>query len=203
MGEPSRQTQILAACGIAGVTGFVAAWAIAGVSLDEYSAVQDAISRLAAIDEPTRASMTAGFVAFGLGVPLFAEALRRTLGGPSWIAATVTGLATLGVAATPVGRYDAAHLWFATLGYASLAATPLLAAPALRALGARRAANWSIACGVISAGLLAASTIDVANGLTQRLGLGIGDLWIVVAALSIIGGLPRVTRATPAEMNNR
>lgn len=188
MAEPTRQTQILAACGIAGVAAFVAAWAIGGMSLDGYSAVQDAISRLAAIDEPTRASMTAGFVAFGLGVPLFAQALRRTLGGPSWIAATVTGLATLGVAATPLGRFDDAHVWFATLGYASLAATPLLAAPILRARGARLAANWSIACGVASAALLAASTIDVANGLTQRVGLGIGDLWIVVAALSIIRG---------------
>lgn len=186
MSEPTRQTKALAACGIAGVVAFVAAWAIGGMSLDGYSTVQEAISQLAAVDRPTRASMTAGFVAFGLGVPLFAQALRRTLGGPAWIAATTTGMATLGVAATPLGRFDAAHLWFATLGYASLAATPLLAAPTLRARGSRLAANWSLACGVASAVLLAASTIDVANGVTQRLGLGLVDLWIVVAAVSII-----------------
>lgn len=187
MGEPTRQTKLLAACGIVGVAAFVAAWATGSASLGGYSAVQDAISQLAAVDRPTRASMTAGFVAFGLGVPLFAQALRRTLGGWSWVAATTTGLATLGVAATPLGRFDAAHLWFATLGYASLAATPLLAAPTLRARGARLAANWTVVCGVASAALLVASTIDVANGLTQRLGLGLGDLWIVVAALSILG----------------
>lgn len=184
---PSPRQRILAACGIVGVVGFVGAWAIGGSVRDGYSSVDDAISQLAAVDAPGRGLMTAGFVAFGVGVPLFAQALRPALSGPAWIAATIAGLATLGVAATPLGRSDAAHNVFATIGYISLAATPLLAAAPLRALGRGRWASWSLTCGLASAVLLAASTFDRTNGLTQRLGLGVTDLWIVAAAVAIIG----------------
>lgn len=175
-------------CGVVGVVGFVGAWAIAAQFVDGYSGVDDAISRLAAVDSPVRGWMTAGFVAFGVGVPLFAQALRTTLAGPAWIAATVTGLATLGVACTPLGRYDTAHFVFATIGYVSLAATPLLASRTLRDRGEVGAARWSVACGLATALLLAATVIDTGHGLTQRLGLGITDLWIVVVALGISSG---------------
>lgn len=186
--QRSTTEAVLAACGLAGVVGFVAAWAVGGRMVDGYSGIDDAISQLAAIGSPARGVMTAGFVVFGIGVPLFAQALRTELGGAAWIAATVTGLATLGVAATPLGRFDAAHYVFAAIGYASLAATPLLASRTLRDRGSTRAANWSVACGVASALLLAASTLDAAHGLTQRLGLGVTDVWIVVAALAILRG---------------
>lgn len=175
-----------AACGIVGVVGFVAAWVIGGRMVEGYSSVDDAISRLAAVDASSRTVMTAGFVAFGIGVPLFAQALRRTLCGPAWIAATVSGLATVGVAATPLGRFDVAHYVFATIGYVSLAATPILAAGALRDRGDRTAAAWSVACGVATAVLLTASTLDPGHGATQRLGLGVTDLWIVAMSVSII-----------------
>lgn len=175
-------------CGVVGVVGFVGAWAIAAQFVDGYSGVDDAISRLAAVDSPVRGWMTAGFVAFGVGVPLFAQALRTTLAGPAWIAATVTGLATLGVACTPLGRYDTAHFVFATIGYVSLAATPLLASRTLRDRGEVGAARWSVACGLATALLLTASMIDTGHGLTQRLGLGITDVWIVVVALGISSG---------------
>lgn len=168
------------------MVGFVAAWAIGGLAVDSYSAIDDAISRLAAVGSPVRWWMTAGFVAFGVGVSLFAQTLRTTLGGSAWIAATVTALATLGVAATPLGRYDRAHDVFAAIGYVSLAATPLLASRELHRRGAGRAARWSVACGIATALLLVASITVAANGLTQRLGLGITDLWIVVAALAIL-----------------
>jgi hypothetical membrane protein len=194
--SPPLLQRCLAASGIAGVTGFVAAWVIGGRIVDGYSGIDEAISQLAAIASPARGVMSAGFVAFGVGVPLFAQALRRELGGPAWIAATVTGLATLGVAATPLGRFDVAHYVAAAIGYASLAATPLLAAVTLRRSGATRAANWSTACGVASGVLLVASTLDPAHGLTQRLGLAVTDAWIVVAAATIIrGGTPRGRQA--------
>ena len=143
--------------------------------------------------------MTAGFVSFGIGVPLFAQALRTALPGRAWIAATITGIATLGVASAPLGRYDTAHNVFATIGYVSLAATPLIAAKALRLFGATRLANASIGCGLASAILLAASTIDAGHGLTQRLGLGVTDLWIVTAACSIIQAKPWLGRSTTRE----
>lgn len=129
--------------------------------------------------------MTAGFVAFGVGVPVYAQSLRFAVPGPSWVAATLTGMATLGVAAAPLGRADAAHYVFATIGYVSLAATPLLAARSFRRIGAPAWARWSTACALASGIVLLASTIDRGHGLTQRLGLGITDVWIVVTAWSI------------------
>lgn len=195
---PSALERVLAVCGIVGVAGFVAAWAVTGHLVDGYSGVGDAISRLAAVDSPVRGWMTAGFVAFGVGVPLFAQALRTVLGGPAWIAATVTGLATLGVALTPLGRYDTAHFVFATIGYVSLAATPVLASRTLRHRGAVGAARWSVACGLATALLLTASTADTGHGLTQRLGLGITDLWIVVVALGICSARPLVRSRSAA-----
>lgn len=182
----SAVDRVLAVGGIVGVVGFVAAWAIGGLTVDDYSMVDDAISQLAAVGSPVRWWMTAGFVAFGVGVTLFAQALRSSLGGAAWIAATITALATVGVAATPLGRFDRAHDVFAAIGYLSLAATPLLASRELRRRGAARAARWSVACGIATAALLVASITVDANGLTQRLGLGITDLWIVAAAMAIL-----------------
>ena len=54
-----------------------------------------------------------------------------------------------------------------------------------RSLGAAR---WSVACGLATALLLTATVIDTGHGLTQRLGLGITDVWIVVVALGISSG---------------
>jgi hypothetical membrane protein len=182
----SRLDRVGAAAGLVGVGGFVAAWAIRGALRPGYSAVDDAISRLAEVGAPGRGWMTAGFVAFGVGMAVFAQAVRKAVPGPAWMAATVTGLATLGVAAAPLGRADTAHYAFATVGYVTLAATPLLAARAFGAAGARRWAQWSVGCGVASALLLAASTIDRGHGLTQRLGLGATDGWIVAVAIALL-----------------
>jgi hypothetical protein len=71
--------------------------------------------------------MTTGFVALGIGVPVYATALRSAVGGYGWIAATATGITTLIVAATPLARstvVDTAHTGFAAIGYVTLAATP-------------------------------------------------------------------------------
>ena len=75
---------------------------IAGALAEGYSPVDDAISLLAATDASTRWLMTAGFVCFGIAVPLFAIELRRVLPGRASMAAVVSGLATLGVAAFPL-----------------------------------------------------------------------------------------------------
>ena len=188
----SARQRRLAACGILGAGGFVAAWAVCGWAREDYSPINDAISRLAEVGSPRREWMTAGFAAFGIGVPIYARALRIAVPGPAWVAATVTGVATLGVAAAPLGRADAAHSVFATVGYVSLAALPLLAAPTFRRAGAAGWARWSAACGLGSAVALMASTLDRRAGLTQRLGLGIIDLWIVGTAWSLWrhGNLP-------------
>ncbi len=171
--------------GIIGPAAFISAWAAGGAIRSGYSPVEDAISRLAALGASTRPLMSAGFVAFGVGVPLYATALRRALPGPAWTAAVATGLATVGVAATPLDSseaIDTLHGVFAGTGYATLAATPLLAARPLAAAGHRWAAATSLALGAAAAACLAATLVGERHGLWQRLGLTIGDAWLLASA---------------------
>ena len=178
--------------GVIGPVGFVTAWATAGAVTSGYSPVEDAISRLAAVHAPTRWVMTAGFVCFGVAVPVYGLALRDALGGRAWLAATVTGLATLGVAAVPLDvstTADLVHGGFASVGYASLALTPLLGAGPLADRGYRRAAAVSRVVGVLSGACLAGTVFGSFHGLFQRAGLTLGDLWLAATATAIIGGL--------------
>ena len=182
--------------GVVGPAGFIAAWAAGAVVSKELSPVQDAISRLAAVGADTRPLMTTGFVVFGIGLPVFATALRRHVAGPAWIAAAATGLCTLGVALAPLDRsasVDRLHAVFAGLGYLTLAATPLLAARPLRRAGHRRLADCGIAAGSLAALSLALSLTGLPTGLFQRIGLTAGDVWIVASAAMVLAG-----RLTPA-----
>lgn len=172
-----------------GPVGFVSAWLLGGWVAGGYSPVDDAISRLAADGADTRWLMTAGFVAFGVGVPLFGLALRRAMPGRAWLAAVVTGLATLGVALTPLdvsGTVDALHGVAAGTGYVALAALPLLSVRPLRALGRTQAASASLVLGLLVATALLLTPLPATNGLAQRAGLTLGDLWIVLAARAIL-----------------
>jgi len=132
--------------------------------------------------------MTGGFVAFGVCVPLYGLALRRFVPGPAWAAAVTTGLATLGVAAAPLdvsSRVDLVHGAFASVGYASLAVLPLLAAGPLQRAGQSGWARASRAAGIASGLALLATDAGSHHGLFQRLGLTIGDAWIVASAAAI------------------
>jgi hypothetical protein len=176
--------------GVVGPAAFVAAWATGAlVDRDGPSPVHDAISRLAAVGADTRGLMTAGFTAFGLGVPVAAFALRRTLGAAASLSATVAGLATLAVAATPLDRSSSVDTWHAAaagLGYVALAATPLLAARPLGRAGRSRLARAGIAAGTVSGVLLATSTVAGPTGLLQRTGLGVVDAWLVAMSASML-----------------
>jgi hypothetical protein len=171
-----------------GPVAFVGAWSLAGLSARHYSAVQDAISRLAETGAPTRVAMTAGFIGFGIGVPVYARALRAALAGPAWTTALATGIATLGVAAAPLGAptRDTVHGCFATAGYVTLAATPLLAARSFARDGRSAWARASTLTGILSGACLLATVAGPAHGLFQRLGLGVVDVWLVVSALEIL-----------------
>lgn len=187
IGAPRR----LAVGGILGPITFIAAWTIGGIVASHYSPVDDAISHLAEIGASTRALMTTGFVAFGVGVLIYAIALRAALPGWSWLTAGASGLATLGVAAAPLGRSsagDALHGTFAGTGYVMLALTPLLAAGPFRRSGQELAARASLVVGSISALSLVATTTVTFDGLCQRAGLTIVDLWIVITAVAILRG---------------
>ena len=184
-GQLATARRYAALGGVVGVAGFVGAWVVCGSLRVGYDPVHDAISQLAASDTQHRRWMTAGFVVFGVGVAVYSWALRGALRGPSWAAALVTALATLGVAAAPLGSLDTAHHVAALTGYVALAATPLLAAPALQAGGRARAARASVVCGVLTACLLTASILDPWHGATQRAGLLVTDVWIVVTAVTM------------------
>ncbi|MGQ0824567.1 MAG: DUF998 domain-containing protein [Actinomycetota bacterium] len=180
--------------GIVGPVGFVAAWAIAGVLAEDSSPVDDAISRLAAVDASTRVLMTAGFVAFGLGVPLYAWALRASGSGHAWVTATIAGLTTLGVAVTPLDwsePVDTIHGLLAGTGYIALALTPILASRPLRDAGKARAATASVAIGIVAGACLALTAVSDANGLFQRVGLTLCDVWIVASTRYVrqVGGV--------------
>jgi Protein of unknown function (DUF998) len=188
----------LAAGGVLGPIGFIAAWSVLGATTSRpYSPVQDAISRLAEVDAPTQAGMTAGFVAFGIGVPMFGLALRHE-GSRAWATAVATGLATLGVGATPLETsktIDLLHGAFATVGYATLAATPWLGADHM-------APRASKAAAIASGTALAATVLGPAHGLLQRVGLTIGDAWIVAMAVKLMrtngaGGWRRTPPSRP------
>jgi hypothetical membrane protein len=175
--------------GVVGPGGFVLAWLAAGAATKGYSPVEDAISRLAADGAPTRWLMSTGFVGFGIGLPVYAIALRRALPGRAWLTAALSGVTTLGVAAFPLDRSaagDRAHALAAGAGYVALALTPLLASSALRRVGYRRSAVASIATAAASAVCLAGSTIGPTSGLLQRTGLTLVDAWIVVTAVGIV-----------------
>ncbi|OWY60138.1 hypothetical protein B7486_70790, partial [cyanobacterium TDX16] len=156
-----------------------------GLLTEGYSPVDDAISRLAADGADTRWLMTFGFVAFGVGVPVFGLALRDALpGSRAWIAAVATGLATLGVALTPLDvsdTVDVLHGLLAGTGYLSLALLPILA-------GLAAGSRWSVAVGVLIGLCLVGTFLDPVNGLAQRAGLTIGDLWILWTARAILTG---------------
>jgi Protein of unknown function (DUF998) len=184
--------------GIIGPVSFIGGWfGGAIVTSIPYSSVDDAISRLAAIGADTRPLMTAGFVVFGVSLPVYATALRACVGGRAWIAAATTGVATLAVAAAPLDHspgVDRLHGVFAGIGYVALAATPLLAARPLRTAGHRRLAAFGVAAGVTSAVSLAITTTALPTGLFQRLGLTVSDAWIIgSAALMATGSLRRST----------
>jgi hypothetical protein len=166
---------------------FIGCWAVAGAVTHGYSPIDDAISDLAAVDAPTRVAMTTGFVVFGVGLVAFGLALRHSLGGGAWIAAIATGACTIAVAATPLGGWsgDSVHATFAGLGYAAIVLVPALAAPEF---ATRSRAGWARTAwltAVAAAGCLVASTFGPAHGAWQRLGLTVGDLWIIGTAVAL------------------
>lgn len=191
-------TGLLAWSGIVGPTVFVADWAVLSAIQPGYSAVEDAISRLAALGTSTRPEMTGGFIVYGAGLIGYGLALRRQLPGRAWTMAVGTGLAMFGVAAFPLGTplSGAIHAVCAGLGYATLAALPILASKALVRSGHPGLGRLSVLTGSATGALLIASVIvGPAHGLTQRLGLTLGDAWVVFSAVAMLSTNGAFSRA--------
>ena len=177
----------LALGGVLGPLIFVATWALLGARRDGYSPVHDPISRLAAVDAPTRAAMSGGLVAFGVGVGAYAVALRTEFPAAAAAAAT-TAVASIGIALTPLGSQvgGVPHAVAAGVAYASLAATPALAVRSLWRRGRRSHALASAGIGAACATALVASAVAPRyTGLFQRTGLTVGDVWLVASASAL------------------
>lgn len=182
-----------AVCGVAGPVAFVVAWLVGGMLADGYDPAREAISQLAREGAPTRPLMTAGLVAFGLLLPVWAVVLGRALDSRAvQVAATVAGLATLAVAALPLtrepgGTQDLLHAVAAGTGYVAMALTPLLAVLPLRWAGRPRAAAGSAVVGAISAAaLIGTLAVGTGSGGLQRLGLTVVDGWHVAVAARLL-----------------
>jgi hypothetical protein len=183
--------RVAAVCGVLAPVSFVGAWAVCGGLRPGYSPVHEAISQLARQGTANRLGMTAGFVGFGVLLPVFAERLPSWLGaGPALrAAATVAGLSTLAVAALPLqrepgGSGDVWHAVAAGVGYVAMAASPALAVRPLLRDGRRTPARVSAAVSVASAVCLGVSVTAGPTGLFQRLGLGVVDAWFASVAIA-------------------
>ena len=177
--------------GVAGPTAFVGAWVAGGLLRSpDYSPVSQAISQLARSGTSTQPLMTAGFVAFGVLLPVYARPLGRALGSRGVrAAATASGLATLAVAALPLSReggraVDGWHALAAGCGYAAQVLAPLLAARRMP-VGAARQAALAVAA-VALACLLASVALPGLTGLLQRTGLTVVDAWFVAYAVHLL-----------------
>lgn len=173
---------------VAGPAAFIGGWIVGGARTPGYSPVEDAISRIAAVGAPERHVMTAAFVSYGAAVVIGSTALRTSPLRRVWSLAAINGIATVAVAALPLEHSAAMDAWHgvaAGTGYVSLAALQLASAGPLRETGHRRAAALATAGGVVTGLSLAATTVADANGFFQRLGLTVGDVWLVAAGLAL------------------
>lgn len=176
--------------GVAGPAAFVTAWVVGGGVKDGYSPVSDAISRLAEQGASTQPLMTAGFLGFGLLMPIYARGLGQALGSRAvQVAVTTSAVATLGVAAFPLSAdggatTDTLHNVAAGIAYAANVLGPLVAAPHLRSRAARRA-SYALSA-VMTAALIGSVALDELTGLLQRTGLTLYDAWAVGLALTVL-----------------
>lgn len=170
---------------------FIVGWAVTGPNTLDYSAVYEAISELAAEGADQRMAMTGAFVGYGIWLLVAVPAVRRSVLRPIAPALVVNALATFAVAALPLHRstaMDRGHGVAAFVGYASLAAIPLLGGLALRRADRPGLAAASFAASGLVALFLVFSALVDADGLFQRLGLTVGDLWLVAAGVAILAG---------------
>ena len=198
---------IARAAGIGGPAAFVGAWVLAGTVKDGYSPVSDAISRLAEQGASTQPLMTAGFLGFGLLMPIYARGLGRALGSRAvQVAVTTSAVATLAVAAFPLtaegGTWtDTLHNVAAGAAYAANILGPIAAAPHLRTKAARRA-SYALSV-AITAALVGSLAVDELTGLLQRAGLTMYDVWAVALAVTVLGGSGPPTAPSRATRHSR
>lgn len=194
----------LALAGIVGPVVFVSSWVVAGLRRDGYDPTEDAISRLAELGAPERWIVTTGIAAFGAACVLMALVLRdRWSAARTSSALLAAGLMSFAVALFPCSEgcpgegsfTDIAHSIAAGGHYIAL----VLAAVAIR-WEPSAPSSWgsaSLGCAVLGGtALLLHGTGVGPNGLLQRVGLSVLDLWMMGTAVLVLLSAP--TRAGTA-----
>ncbi len=204
-----RTIDLVAAATAVGVTFYIASWALAGIWQDGYDPARQAISELFAIGAPLpgRILLVVALVATGIGLVAFGWALDARIRGAraAGIAAAVSGIMTVGVAAFPctagcpgagTSLNDTGHAITAGIGYTALVLAPLLLAATVWSRH-RRLALVSLGLGGLAAFGLVARTLGLApeySGLQQRIFNTLADVWYVVAAVWLLRHSPRRDR---------
>ncbi len=173
---------------VAGPAAFISGWVVGGRRMPDYSPVNDAISRIAAVGSPERTAMTAAFVTYEASVIVGSTALRSSPLRRCWSFAAVNAAATVAVAARPLDHSSTMDAWHgvaAGIGYVSITGLQLASAKPLRATGHDRAAVLALVGGATSGLCLIATTVTDANGFFQRLGLTVGDVWLVAVGVAL------------------
>lgn len=177
--------------GIAGPLAFVVSWVAAGRLRAGYDPATEAISRLAALGTANRWIVTVGIVCFGIGAVVFGYGLRRVLWPPVGSVLMVAGAAAWGVAAFPCtegcpgsGTFtDEAHGIAAGIHYVAFAAAPLIAGMWAGRRDRRAFRVFSVGAGIVGGAALVMHVTGAGpNGLMQRTGLTILDLWMIGTA---------------------
>ena len=196
---------------LAGPIAFTLAWLVGGLVQDEYSAKQEDISALAALDAQHAWIMITGFVLLGVGTVALAAGLASALRYPSAVIGSVLlviagiGLMVAGLARNDcsselpacAARVDAGQVsWHHEVhdNVSLIIFLALIAAPLVLARAFGRDDHWrplraySIVTGLLGFALLVLYVIAPAgtwNGLVQRIFVSVLFLWIAVLGLRL------------------
>jgi hypothetical protein len=204
----------LAWLAILGQLAFIASWAIAGALRPSYSPWRQGVSELTTRHASDAWIVTAGLIAVGLSYAALTPGLREALPArrATRVAELLFLLAGLGLTLTAVFRLDcalssevcrarlnagalswqsSAHVWLSLVASLALLATPFAIA---RALWPGPVAAASLAAGgfgvLVAVGGQLAYTLGAPQGISERLQLLAGHLWVVLVA----GGILHATR---------
>jgi hypothetical protein len=203
---------------LAGQIAFVVSWVVAGALEPGYSYLDQGVSQGGARGAEHAWIVNAGLVVLGLsivalGIALLAALPRRPA---AVVATTLFALAGAAIVLSGFARLDCwlsdqrcedlwrageltwrtdAHLWAGLVAQSLLVLTPFALA---RALWPGPVGAAALVCGTLGVGLGVATFLlfgvdGVPDGLLQRIGLAIVQLWVAIVALGIL----HVTRPRP------
>ena len=218
MGRHRSTTRGLAWAALGGQVVFAAAWIVAGALEPGYSHLREGVSALGAEDAAHPWIANAGIIVLGASIAALGIAVARVL--PRRPARVVVALLFVG-AGVAIGlggvfRLDCSfavqscedawragrlswhtdgHLWAGLVGQVLFVLTPYALARALWpspvAITALTSGNFGVAFGVASFFL---EGHDATAGLTQRVGLAVLHLWVLIVAVGVLHATRRPPR---------